>query len=84
MLQYAVEAIANIRTVASLGFEETAHQLYFDALLSQKRILFQTVQLKAIFLSLAYSFNILGYVLRVYWGGHLVLNGTMKLDAFFM
>ncbi|KAG5875736.1 hypothetical protein JTB14_010724 [Gonioctena quinquepunctata] len=71
----AVEAIGNIRTVASLCLEERFHHLYIAELAPYYQNVQRSVHWRGIVFGLSRSIIFFTYSASMYYGGHLVING---------
>lgn len=77
-MQIAVDAVGNIRTVASLGCEETFYNLYTTELVPYYKKSTQSAHIRGILLGLSRSLVNFSYVIALYYGGTLIVNE--KLD----
>ncbi|XP_050514648.1 ATP-dependent translocase ABCB1-like isoform X1 [Diabrotica virgifera virgifera] len=71
----AVEAVGNIRTVASLGLEEKFQQLYESELMPHYKSSLKTVHWRAIVFGLSRSLLFFAYATAMYYGGFLIRDG---------
>jgi ATP-binding cassette subfamily B (MDR/TAP) protein 1 len=72
--QLAVEAVGNIRTVASLGREQTFHQLYMKELLPAHKLALRNTHIRGFVFGLARSIMFFAYSTTMYYGGQLVVE----------
>lgn len=68
----ATEAIANIRTVASLRQERPVFERYCVELEALEKILMKKLSIRGLINSLGSSIPYFGYALSLYYGGMLV------------
>ncbi|XP_069683614.1 ATP-dependent translocase ABCB1 [Periplaneta americana] len=73
----AVEAIGNIRTVASLGREQTFHQQYLAELLPAHLVMTRNTHFRGVVFGLARSIMFFAYATTMYYGGQKVANDEM-------
>ncbi|XP_044258218.1 ATP-dependent translocase ABCB1 [Tribolium madens] len=79
----AVEAVGNVRTVVSLGLEETFHKLYISFLMEHHKRTLRNTHFRAIVLGLARSVMFFAYSVCMYYGGHLIRDeGLLYQDVF--
>ncbi|CAH1099162.1 unnamed protein product [Psylliodes chrysocephalus] len=71
----AVEAVGNIRTVASLGLEEKLQQIYVSELTPHYKSTLRTVHWRSIVFGLSRSLLFFAYATAMYYGGHLIMQG---------
>jgi len=76
----AVETIENIRTVASLGRENTFYNAYAQAIKNPYKKALKRVHLQGAFFGLAEAFQFCASAAAFRYGGHLVVNGEMTMD----
>lgn len=81
--QLAVEAVSNIRTVASLGCEETFLTIYETELIPGFQIAKCNVHYRGIVFGLARSLMFFAYATCMYYGGILMRDeGLSYADVF--
>ncbi|RZC33786.1 multidrug resistance protein 1, partial [Asbolus verrucosus] len=78
----AVEAVANVRTVVSLGCEETFHSLYISYLIPHYQRTLRNTHFRAVVLGLARSLMFFAYSVCMYYGGILIKDGLLYQDVF--
>jgi ATP-binding cassette subfamily B (MDR/TAP) protein 1 len=78
----AVEAVGNVRTVASLGCEETFHHLYISQLVVHHKTTLRNTHFRAVVLGLARSLMFFAYSACMYYGGILIRDGLPYQDVF--
>ncbi|EFA00893.1 ATP-dependent translocase ABCB1 [Tribolium castaneum] len=79
----AVEAVGNVRTVVSLGLEETFHKLYISYLMEHHKRTLRNTHFRAVVLGLARSIMFFAYSACMYYGGHLIRDeGLLYQDVF--
>ncbi|CAG9838848.1 unnamed protein product [Diabrotica balteata] len=71
----AVEAIGNIRTVASLGLEEKFQHIYESELMPHYKSSLKAVHWRAIVFGLSKSLLFFAYATAMYYGGFLIRDG---------
>ncbi|KAI2474213.1 Multidrug resistance protein-like protein 49-like protein, partial [Diabrotica virgifera virgifera] len=71
----AVEAIGNIRTVASLGLEEKFQHIYESELMPHYKSSLKAVHWRAIVFGLSKSLLFFAYSTAMYYGGFLIRDG---------
>ncbi|GJQ81868.1 hypothetical protein Trydic_g9894 [Trypoxylus dichotomus] len=79
----AVDAIGNIRTVASLGCEETFYTLYTTELLPYHRKAIRSAHIRGALLGLSRSLMNFAYVIAFWYGGALIVNEKLDYTAVF-
>ncbi|KAJ8919087.1 hypothetical protein NQ315_012072 [Exocentrus adspersus] len=81
-VKIAVEGVGNVRTVASLGCEETFHQMYMTELSQyHKKNLLSTHWRSAVF-GLSRSLMFFAYAACMYYGGFLIRDGLSYENVF--
>nr|QZZ63294.1 ABC transporter [Leptinotarsa decemlineata] len=78
----AVEAVGNIRTVASLCLEDQIHKLYTTELIPYYRSVQRNVYWRGIVFGLSRSMTFFTYSASMYYGGRLVINGLSYEKVF--
>lgn len=78
-----MEAVGNVRTVASLGCEKTFHNLYVDELKPHQRVAKRNSYVRALVLSLARSVMFFAFAVCIYYGGYLIHNENMEVEKVF-
>ncbi|XP_017777603.1 PREDICTED: multidrug resistance protein 1B [Nicrophorus vespilloides] len=73
----AVEAVGNIRTVVSLGCEETFHVIYVNQLLPYTTRAKKNLHFRAFVLGLARSIMFFAFAACMYYGGYLMREEQM-------
>lgn len=71
----AVEGVSNIRTVASLGLEETIHDQYMNELRPHYQSSSKALHLRGAVFGLSRSLMFFAYSSCMYYGGHLIRDG---------
>lgn len=71
----AVEAVGNVRTVASLGLEDKFHHIYIAELLPNYKSSLRKVHWRAIVFGLSKSLLFFAYATAMYYGGFLIRDG---------
>ncbi|KAF2354674.1 ABC transporter type 1 transmembrane domain [Trinorchestia longiramus] len=79
----AIEAISNVRTVASLHKEEHFSKQYADALYEPHRIALRNSHLRGLAFGFAQCVPFLAYAVVMLYGGYLVDQGTMPYENVF-
>ncbi|XP_022916897.2 ATP-dependent translocase ABCB1-like isoform X1 [Onthophagus taurus] len=79
----AVEAVGNIRTVASLGCEETFYTLYTTEMLPYYAKAKRNAHVRGIIMGLSRSLIYFSYIIAFYYGGHLILNDGLAFENVF-
>lgn len=74
----AVEAIANIRTIASLGQEAYVLNRYTDEIINAEAACQSKIRYRGTVYALGQTIPFLGYALAFYYGGTLVANDAME------
>lgn len=81
--QIAMESISNVRTVASLGLEDTFHSLYMDLLqephLSANRI----APIRGLMYGLTINAAVVSSIVGFYYGGYLAKNEGLLNENLF-
>ena len=78
--QIAIESISNIRTVASLGLEETFHSLYMDLLLEPHLRAKRTALFRGLMFSFTVNATIFASIGGFYYGGYLAMNEDLNIE----
>jgi ATP-binding cassette subfamily B (MDR/TAP) protein 1 len=78
--QLAVEAVGNIRTVASLGREQTFHQQYMSELIPAHKRAQRNTHIQGIVYGLARSIMFFAYSTTMYYGGQLVVEDGIEFE----
>ncbi|KAJ3662142.1 hypothetical protein Zmor_006501 [Zophobas morio] len=78
----AVEAVGNVRTVVSLGCEETFHKVYISFLTPHHKKTLRNTHFRAVVLGLARSLMFFAYSACMYYGGFLIKDGLPYEDVF--
>ena len=81
--QIAIESISNIRTVASLGLEETFHSLYMDLLLDPHLRAKRTAVIRGLMFSFTINATIIASIAGFYYGGYLVMTENLDTEVLF-
>ncbi|CAG9855747.1 unnamed protein product [Phyllotreta striolata] len=71
----AVEAVGNIRTIASLGVEDKFHELYVAELTPHYKSSLRKVHGRAIVFGISRSLMFFAYATAMYYGGYLIKGG---------
>ncbi|KAB0792584.1 hypothetical protein PPYR_14543 [Photinus pyralis] len=79
----AVEAVANLRTVASLNAEDIFYNKYCNELMPQYRNALRNTHVRAIVLGLARSIMFFAYSVCMYYGGTLIVDEGMPFENVF-
>lgn len=79
----AVEAISNIRTVASLGCEKKFHQLYTIELVPHYRKAKKNLHFRGVVLGMARSLMFFSYGATLYYGGRLIIEQNLDYALVF-
>ncbi|KAI4456368.1 atp-binding cassette sub-family b [Holotrichia oblita] len=79
----AVDAIGNIRTVASLGCEETFYTLYTTELLPVYKKAKRAAHIRGFLLGLSRSLMNIAYVIAFWYGGSLIVNEKLDYSKVF-
>ena len=79
----AMEAISNIRTVASLGREEIFHRLYMSSLKGPHEGAQKKAIIRGIVFGFASSLPQFAYSMTMYYGGWLVANEGLPFQTVF-
>lgn len=79
----AMEAISNIRTVASLNREQTFHDRYMSSLTGPHVAAQRNAAIRGLVFGFASSAPLLGYGLVLYYGGWLVVNVGVDFQVVF-
>ncbi|KAB0792571.1 hypothetical protein PPYR_14530 [Photinus pyralis] len=79
----AVEAVANLRTVASLNAEDIFYNKYCNELMPQYRNALRNTHVRAIVLGLARSIMFFAYSVCMYYGGTLIVDEGMAFEKVF-
>nr|XP_023021695.1 multidrug resistance protein 1B-like [Leptinotarsa decemlineata] len=82
LFQIAVEAVGNIRTVASLCLEDQIHKLYTTELIPYYRSVQRNVYWRGIVFGLSRSMTFFTYSASMYYGGRLVIDGLSYEKVF--
>ncbi|KAJ8944821.1 hypothetical protein NQ318_013158 [Aromia moschata] len=78
----AVEGVSNIRTVASLGCEQTFHNQYTTQLIPHYKKGLRATHWRALVFALARSLMFFAYSACMYYGGYLIKDGLPYEDVF--
>lgn len=79
----AVEAITNIRTVASLGREDKFHDIYIDELEPGLKKSKKTLHVRGVIFGLARSLMFFAYAACMYYGGYLIKTENLSFEKVF-
>ena len=79
----AMEAISNIRTVASLHKEEKFHELYMSSLNRPHELALKKSWVRGVVFGFATSIPMFAYAVCMYYGGWLVENEDLPFDRVF-
>ncbi|XP_045464597.1 ATP-dependent translocase ABCB1 [Harmonia axyridis] len=71
----AVEAVSNVRTVASLGAEDVFHDIFMRELYSHQRRIIRNSHFKSAVFGLARGIVFFAYGTAMYYGGYLIKDG---------
>ncbi|XP_060520271.1 ATP-dependent translocase ABCB1-like [Cylas formicarius] len=74
----AVEAVGNIRTVASLGCEEVFYQIYVAELLPHIKRSIKGTHGRALILGLSQGLSFFAYATCMYYGGYLIKDNEVE------
>ncbi|XP_018319200.1 multidrug resistance protein 1 [Agrilus planipennis] len=77
----AVEAVSNIRTVASLSAEKLFYQLYVSELLPYHKKSLRNIHIRALVMALARSIMFFAFACCMYYGGTLVYNEGLQYET---
>ena len=77
----AIESISNIRTVASLGREETFHSLYMNCLLEPYLQAKRNSPIRGIIFAIAVNASLLASIIAIYYGGYLITYENLEYQA---
>ncbi|PNF43401.1 Multidrug resistance protein 1 [Cryptotermes secundus] len=77
----AVEAVGNIRTVASLGREQTFHELYMLELLPAHKVALRNTHIRGLVFGLARSIMFFAYSTTMYYGGQLMVEDGIPFET---
>lgn len=77
-----MEGVGNVRTVASLGCEETFHQSYMKELEPYHRDNLKATHWRSGVFALSRSLMFFAYSACMYYGGHLIKGGLPYEDVF--
>lgn len=75
-----MEAVGNIRTVASLGCENTFYQNYVVELEPIYKTSTRNTHVRAIVIGIARSIMFFAFANCMYYGGYLIKNGEMSFE----
>lgn len=75
----AMEAISNIRTVASLGKEKEFHSIYMDSLRGPHQQALKKSWVRGFIFGFASSLPMFAYASTMYYGGWLVVNDPLNV-----
>lgn len=81
--QTAVEAIGNIRTIASLGCEEIFYEYYVKALNPYVLNLKKQMHFRAIILGVARSIMLFAYAVAMGYGAKLMIDSNLDYGIVF-
>lgn len=79
----AMEAIANIRTVASLGKERQFHTIYMDSLREPHRQALKKSWVRGAIFGFASAIPMFAYSVTMYYGGWLIVNECLDFTSVF-
>lgn len=79
----AVEAITNIRTVASLGREDKFHEAYIEELKPGLRKFKRNLHIRGIIFGLGRSLMFFAYAACMYYGGVLIKEENISFEKVF-
>lgn len=74
----SVEAIANIKTVASLGQERYVYQRYAEEVMNAEKACRAKIRYRGTVYSLGQTTPLFGYAVAFYYGGLLVANDGLE------
>lgn len=80
----AVEVVANIRTVVSLGREQMFHQKYVEFLLPSLAVSKRSSHIRGFVYGIARSLMFFAFAACMALGGHLVVNDGVKIQDVFV
>lgn len=78
----AVEGVGNVRTVASLGCEETFHNMYISELTPYHKGTLKATHWRSAVFALSRSLMFFAYSACMYYGGYLIRDGLDYEDVF--
>lgn len=78
-----MEAVSNIRTVASLGCEETFLRIYIEELIPAFKIAKRNVHYRGVVFGLARGIMFIAYSVCMYYGGQLMRDEQLPYAAVF-
>ena len=76
----AIETISNIRTVASLGQQETFHTLYMNCLVESHLATKRNSLIRGFIFGLAINLTVLMSIVSFYIGGYLIVNENLDFQ----
>ncbi|XP_046633239.1 ATP-dependent translocase ABCB1-like isoform X2 [Daphnia pulicaria] len=79
----AMEAISNIRTVASLGKERQFHTIYMESLRGPHKEALKKSWIRGFIFGFASSIPMFAYAVTMYYGGWLVVNECLDFTSVF-
>lgn len=79
----AVEAITNIRTVASLGREDKFHNMYIELLYPTYKIARRDLHIRGLIFGMARSLMFFAYAACMYYGGILIRDEQLEIGKIF-
>ncbi|KAJ8964325.1 hypothetical protein NQ314_004995, partial [Rhamnusium bicolor] len=83
-LQIAVEAIANIRTVASLGCENVFLKLYLNELMPYQKVAKTKAHFRGVVLGMARSLLLFAYAAGMTYGVKIIIDKEVEYGAVFI
>lgn len=73
--QIAIEAVSNVRTVASLGAEDLFHKNFMDELVLHQKQMLRNSHFKSAVFGFARGIVYFAYGTAMFYGGYLIRDG---------
>jgi len=80
----AIECISNIRTVVSLGREETFHSLYMSHLLEPYQQAKKNSPIRGIIYAVTINASLMASIIAIYYGGYLIAYEQLNYEIVFI
>ncbi|KAK9877120.1 hypothetical protein WA026_016866 [Henosepilachna vigintioctopunctata] len=75
-MKVAIEAISNVRTVASLGAEDLFHEKFTRELTVQQKKNLRNSHIRSIVYGIARGITFFAFATAMFYGGYLIIDGT--------